>query len=153
MDVSKDKRSRLPLTEARSRRFISFIATVGLDVCLGSLWWANESIWKSRLPRYDQQSTRKEHPALSIRKRPPDTPYETIPMLHGTSRESPGAFPVTGLSPERGTEHFTWFGTLRPVSIGLDEIGYAVRQNTHKPALDDLEHQAFETWLQRRLPA
>lgn len=138
--------------EVMRQRMHALIAVTGLDVCLGSLWWVDECIWKSRLFCYDQQSTRKEHPALSIRRRPPDTPYETIPMLHGTSKESRGAFPVLGLSPERGEEHSTWFGTLRPVSIGLDEVGYGVRQNTHKPALDDLERQAFEPWLQRRLP-
>lgn len=134
------------------QRVFAFITVTGLNVCSGSMWWVVESIWKSNIRRYDQHSTRKEHPGLSIRKRPPETPYETIPMLHGTSGERRGAFPVTGLSSGSGEAHPTWFGTLRPVLMELNYFGQGVRQNTHKQRLDEQEQQAFDQWLQRRFP-
>lgn len=78
MDAFKDVDLKPSFDEAGRRRIFSFISAVGLDVYFGSLWWVDESIWKTQADHYDQQSTRKAHPGLSLRKQPLETPYETV---------------------------------------------------------------------------
>lgn len=137
---------------ARRRRIFDFIRTTGLNVLFGSLWWVDESIWKTQADHYDQQSTRKAHPGLSLRKQPLETPYETVPMLNGTSRPANGAFAVKHCSAERTDEQPTWFGTLRPVQADLAWWARGIHQNMFKPSLDEEEKKALEQWLVERMP-
>jgi hypothetical protein len=47
MDVPKDDNVKPSFDEAGRRRIFAFISAVGLDVYFGSLWWVDESIWKT----------------------------------------------------------------------------------------------------------
>ncbi len=141
-------RDPVTMSEARAIRNFKAVCYLAVDTCVGTLWWVEEDFWKKKLGAvYDLASTRKGHPGLSIRQRPPASPYEMIPMLHGSTGNR-GPVRVEGLSDE--PDHLTSFGSLRPVGAGMDLFFYAIRQNRHKPRLDQKEQAALLNWLKQK---
>lgn len=78
------------------------------DYLAGTLWRVREDMWIAKIPGYTD-SSRKWHPALSVRKTPLNS-LETIPMLLGTSKKSGGKIKIKGISKELGSDHVTHFG-------------------------------------------
>ena len=116
----------------------------------GSIWWVKEEVWKRTNIRYDQHSTRKGHFGLSIRKAPPVTPYEMMPMLHGTSGTQ-GPVVARGLSANRPLDYPTSFGHLAPANLELDEYRHKnITPNEFKPKLNDREMENLDKWMKRQ---
>lgn len=146
--TSKEKREPLSHEEAHARRFHATVKTLAYDIYLGTLWWIDEELWKQKIGfGYAQRSTRKAHPGLSIRQSPVATPFERVPMLHGTSSRK-GPVKACGLS--RDNERVTYFGRIRPVRMGLGSFLRDIHKNVYKPELTDEEKAELVNWLRQK---
>lgn len=122
------------------------------DMTRGSLWWVQESIWKTRLgSRYrPPREERLGHPGLNIRRSPPDSPYEQVPMLHGTSGKQ-GPVVARGLTKEDAPDYSTSFGHLGPAEMGIGDFRkQGILPNRHKPRLAPDEMSDLNAWLEKR---
>lgn len=120
------------------------------DLLRGTIWWVEEAVWKTSLSAYDHKSTRVGHFGLSIRKAPPATPYEMIPMLHGTSGAQ-GPVVAHGLSQMNGENYPTSFGHLAPADLSTEDFrSGSIKRNDHKPKLSTTELNSLENWLKNR---
>lgn len=143
-----DKTAPLSMVEAMQQRKYLALQLLPLDITVGTLWWVQEAFWKKSYPEiYDQQSTRDAHPGLSIQQRFPATPFEMIPMLHGTSG-SQGPLRATGISDD--SDHVTSFGSMRPAMAGLNIFYSLIKPNKYKPRLDHKEHAALLNWMKQK---
>lgn len=134
--------------EAKAKRMLSVMQVFEDFGSVGSLWWVDESVWMENVSRYDSGSTRRSHPGVSIRREIPKTTFELVPFLHGRSRKCRDSVRVDGVSSEEN--HPTYFGGIRPVSLGLNLFCYEVRQNKRKPRLSDVEMKKLEQWLSEK---
>lgn len=122
------------------------------DMTRGSLWWVREAIWEKNLgARYRRpKEDRKGHFGLNIRLAPPDSPYEQMPMLHGTSGRS-GPVVATGLAADKPSDYCTSFGHLGPAEMEIGDFRkQGIMPNRHKPRLDSAEMVVFSAWLEKR---
>lgn len=120
---------------------------------LGSLWWVEESLWKDRIRRYDQKSTRHGHPGLSAMRYPITDLFSQVPLFHGTSGRS-GPVVASGLDPDKPADYSTAFGRL-VATVAVNEwtpLGGEPRvcANLHKTRLDQTEQADFDAFLKRR---
>ena len=130
-------------------RWHKMICTL-FDLLRGSIWWVKESVWLKTISSYDRKSIRLGHFGLSIRKTPPVTPYEMMPMLHGTSG-SQGPVVAYGLSENNGGSYPTSFGHLAPADLSVEDFQYGcIKRNDHKPKLTPSEYVSLENWLKIR---
>lgn len=132
------------MDEARSSRNLHALNTLPISYTWGSLWWVDELIWKEKVTHYDPNSTRKSHPGLSLRRYPLTTPYEMIPMLHGTSKKNRASIQVQGTCGDKNRT--TYFGKIRPVDIKLSELFSTVKPNSTKPTLNEQEMHELTEW-------
>ena len=143
-----------------------------LDTSLGTLWLVREDVWKQRLQHndYDQGSTRRFHPGLSMRVKKARYLHEAVPMFHGTSYRSDcycGPIHVRGLTREMGEDHITCFGDhIAPIlmqEIALKDPAASLEccegdmlatkkviANLHKPRLNNDEMHHYKTWLKAK---
>jgi hypothetical protein len=146
-------------------RLVEAINTL-FDYSAGTLWFVKEDLIKIRVQKYDQNSTRKGHPAISIRKKPV-VGTEKIPMLTGSKTKKGGTFLVKGVF-EKKSE--SWFGNCflplmiqdflhgkppekpkSPKEKALNRpYDKMVEKNHIKPKLSEDEQKNFESWLQKR---
>ena len=155
------------MTDTPSQKLHS-LALALMDFTRGTVWKVREAFWKETLGKeYDQNSEKKWHPGLSIRKKQPLGLFEMIPMLHGTTGSS-GPVVARGLTPQKKSSHPTSFGHLAPASVQArsafqgDKImpaespaGYwhehnPIAKNHWKPKLDEVEHTQLVAFLERR---
>ncbi len=136
------------------------------DYSIGTLWFVKEDLIKLRVQKYDQNSTRKGHPAVSIRKTPV-VGTERIPVLTGSSQKREQSFPVKGVF---GEDSESWFGNCF-VPLMIQDFLYGkspekpkspkekaldrpyikmVEKNHRKPKLNDEEFENLEKWLKNR---
>lgn len=142
------------------------------DFTLGTVWTVREDLWRETFrgegQPYDQNGKRKWHPGVSLRQVPPVSPYEYIPMLHGSSGDH-GPVVVRGLTKEHDPEYPTSFGSnLRPTKIQVLEatrpasdadpdqgVGplwkrSRVAVNVDKPRLDTQEMESLRGYLRNK---
>ena len=120
-----------------------------LDYLVGTLWIAKEDLLKKRVSYYDQNSTRKGHPVLSLRQNR-IIGNEKIPMLIGSSRKRGFDFRVTQVF---GDEKETWFGSLGRFNAGDFTGGFKTQklsQNRHKFRLNKFEMNLLNEWMTKR---
>ena len=125
------------------------ILNTTLDYLIGTLWMANEALLKKRIPHYDQDSTRKGHPVLSIVSKK-IIGNEKIPMLVGSSQGRGADFCATKV---RGDGKETWFGSLGRFNAGdfIERGGIQeLSKNYRKPCLDNSEMIALNEWMTKR---
>jgi|GEM_PF-1248793 len=159
-----DKRpSPLSCEESRAKRLANLLTTC-LDVSIGAIWWVNESLLKSRLSHYDQNSTREGHPCVSVRTHPAQSLFERVPMLFGSSGDR-GPVVARGLT-RNAPNYPTSFGQIvapAPLQVwefvvrmgrtetSLDEEteyrGWLVRANAWKPRFNEEELAALQSWI------
>ena len=130
--------------DARRRRMFSALFN---DAPLGSLWIVLEEIWKERIPGYDQNSTRHDHPGCSIRRA--GLTIEPIAMLHGTSQRHGGR--GVCVSNVKGDSGETYFGYTPPVTFSLEDW-FVARSVTpaFKGRLDENEERELKTKCRER---
>ena len=143
----KETACGISMAEAHAKRIFNLFHFLPDRFGFGSLWWVEENLWKTTIKKYDMHSMRKNHPGLSVRRIPPASPYETVPLLHGTSNRTKGV-QVRGLSGDR--DKITYFGKIRPVPISLESFLRTVFPNRMKPILEQDELESLENWLAKR---
>lgn len=122
------------------------------DMTRGSLWWVRERIWEKNLgSRYKRpKKERQGHFGLNIRMAPPESPYEQMPMLHGTSGRK-GPVVAKGLSTDTPPDYCTSFGHLGPAEMKIGDFrSQGIQPNRHKPRLDSGEMAVLSAWLEKR---
>lgn len=119
----------------------------------GTLWFLRESLLKREYPSYDQNSTRRAHPGLSINRLPAVGIRGTIRMLIGTRRRHGLAFEVAGVMDSGPADQNTFFSVLRPLRampvhfLPRPDLEPEITRNTHKPALNQEEREELEKCL------
>lgn len=116
-----------------------------LDYLIGTLWIVKEDLLKERIPYYDQNSTRKGHPALSVALRK-IIGNEKIPMLVGSSQKRDGSFPASEIFGDNKTTYFGTFGQFN----SKDFLYKKIDKNRHKPHLNELEMKLLNEWMKER---
>ena len=140
------------MKDVSNTRVFEAVSVLGLDFGIGTLWWADEDVWKSKISRkYDSNSKRSGHPALSLRRQPLKSPYEMVPMLHGTSLKKKKVakrfFAVSGISDD---DRITVFGGVGPVAMELGLFSRSIHRNRHKPKLSPQEQESLVQWMKKR---
>ncbi|NMA44962.1 MAG: hypothetical protein GX945_00215 [Lentisphaerae bacterium] len=133
--------------------------TFGINCSFGTLWYIREDLLKRAMSGYDQQSTRKAHPGVSINRAAPTGLRDVVSMLVGTSKvRGYGCFfSTTGISPNAEPEKRTYFNILRPVRVqpydflNTREAPADIERNTHKPSLTAKECKKLKTMINRQL--
>ena len=145
-----------------------------MDVSFGTVWRVREDFWQGAFAvagqRYDEGSLRRWHPGVSLRApdEPVHSPYDYVPLLHGTTGES-GPVVARGLTKEQGPAHPTSFGRIvAPALAAVNDItrpapdadadrpaGYwqdykVISANLDKPRFDPAETAALRAWAVRR---
>ncbi len=119
----------------------------------GTLWIIKETLLKREYPGYDQGSTRKGHPGLSINRRSVASLKDTIRMLIGTSFPHGRSLVVTGVRKNSPPEKKTFFNVMRPVAtrprhfFHLSTAAAEINRNDDKLRLDDREYAELEALL------
>ncbi|HWZ94588.1 MAG TPA: hypothetical protein VNW30_05280 [Opitutaceae bacterium] len=128
-----------------------------LNARFGSLWWAEEELWRNYLESYVGAQDRDGHPGVSVRSSELKSYFEKVPLLFGRTAKYGETGPILAcLRPDNPT-HLTVFGTmLNPAQIWVAEfdgrIGVArVRRWIHKWELDIQEKRSLSDWYQRNL--
>ena len=146
---AKPKRPVPSYEEVSKSRWTAAVRTI-MDYSLGTLWWVDESLWQELLPVYDRNSTRKEHPGLSILTHPVQDLYSQIPILHGTSKGQ-GVL-VQGITAREPTR-LTSFGSLLAPVFVVESVPYGgaarVRGNHEKSRITAKEEQDLRRFLKR----
>lgn len=141
-------------------------------VSMGTLWRVSEITWKNSLNMaYDQESTRPEHPGLSVLALPPRHSKAKVPLLHGRTEKAP--VKISDTSPDKRCTHFGHL--LKPARLEvsqlhrkINEIGvigsdleensmrknkinwtkkFDVIPNTHKPKINNDEKKSLDKFL------
>lgn len=116
-----------------------------LNYSIGTLWIAKEDLLKERIPRYDQNSTRKGHPILSIALRK-IVGNEKIPMLMGTTAARGSCILIYGVFNDDKTTYFGTIGRFNP----RDFLCNKIVKNRRKPRLNEIEMNLLNEWMKER---
>ena len=123
--------------------------TVLLDTTFGTLWWADNDLWKqekSFVLKPEQEG--KNHPGVSILPERQEDPY-VVPMLLGHSKKQ-SANTAVKLEMSRGK--CSYFGTLKPVRMSYGNfLDGSILANSAKPRVTPEEKAKLKKFLIRRL--
>jgi len=125
------------LEESIEKKWSKFFQAV-ISVNFGSLFRVSEEIWK-RADRYDQKSTRKDHPGCSLTRL--NNTLGVIHMLHGTSDKDTRkkSEDIILIEDIYGRPHKTWFGGLDPILIEFDLLQQKRDSRADKPRANTAE--------------
>ena len=132
---------------------------------VGTLWKVREDLWKEKLSK-DYNSSRKWHPALSVRNGKITTTYDRIPILFGTSKgKHKRHVVVKGVTREGGKNKLTFFGKFivpmymadftgqnsQPRNLtGWELDSRPIVKNCDKPKLTDDEFNQLKNWMKKK---
>ena len=125
----------------------------GIDCHLGTLWFLKESLLKRTVAGYDQRSTRRAHPGLSVNRRTPSSLQDVVSMLIGTSKARSRCFAACDIMAKSEPGRRTYFSILRPVPVrplnfcNTRQWRAEVERNLHKPKLTSEETQELTRFL------
>jgi len=140
-------------------RLLDAINALGL-ARRGTLWFIKDVLWEKAIEGY--ATRRVAHPGLSISTKKYKSLFDTVPMMIGIGRYTPGSFQVEDVTPScKGRRQVTFFNVIRPRAIPEDEIppltieeftgnSDDIKRNSAKSTLDAEEMDRLNWYLEKK---